>query len=213
MFMRGISALAVERPNVIRRPQTISLWDGLPLDMEFRGKHFTAFVSIEILEALGTTGPNSQPTHQEYLAIFDNHREAVINGIRVAFERGVWSRGHQHLRVRSIDVRELVPPDAWDQLVIADPEIMRGSPVFAGTRVPIKFVLSALAAGSSLEKVRSDYPFVTEAHVEAARKYAQEHPPSTTHTTQSSVPSSWKLKSREVRPRPRATCALPGRHR
>lgn len=49
MFMRGISALAVERPNVIRRPQTISLWDGLPLDMEFRGKHFTAFVSIEIL--------------------------------------------------------------------------------------------------------------------------------------------------------------------
>lgn len=43
----------------------------------------------------------------------------------------------------------------------------------------------------------SDYPIVTEAHVEAARKYKQEHP-RTEDSTPQTVPSSWKLKSRQV---------------
>jgi hypothetical protein len=48
-----------------------------------------------------------------------------------------WSRDHQQLRVRAIDVQDLVPDDEWDQLVTANPKVMGGMPVFAGSRVPI----------------------------------------------------------------------------
>ena len=61
----------------------------------------------------------------------------IAVGIRVAFDRGVtWSHDHQQLRVRAIDVRDLVPHNEWDQLVTANPKVMGGAPVFAGSRAP-----------------------------------------------------------------------------
>ena len=38
------------------------------------------------------------------------------------------------------------------QIVHSDPEILGGTPVFVGTRVPVKNLLDYLAAGDSLEK-------------------------------------------------------------
>jgi hypothetical protein len=66
--------LAGDRPNVIRRPQTMSAWDGLPLEVEFRGRRFTAFISTEILEDLAEIPGDARPTHPEYLQIFDRFR-------------------------------------------------------------------------------------------------------------------------------------------
>lgn len=62
-------------------------------------------------------------------------------------------------------------------LVESDPGILRGTPVFIGSRVPITNVLDSLAAGISLERLQESYPFLTPAHVRAARLYVQEHPP------------------------------------
>jgi uncharacterized protein (DUF433 family)/DNA-binding transcriptional regulator YiaG len=193
--------LVIDRPNLIRRPQAMSVWDGLPLDLEFRGRRFTALISVEILEVLGEIARDAKPTLPEYLQIFDAHRAAILDGVRVAFERSAtWSRDQQQLRVRSVDIRPLVPPEQWNQLVTVDPDVMGGLPVFSGTRVPIDFVLSMLASGSSLDDVRSAYPSVTSAHVEAARQFAQERP-RTADPTPRRVPDSWKLKSRRVRKR------------
>jgi uncharacterized protein (DUF433 family) len=102
--------------------------------------------------------------------LFDRFRGAILDGVRVAFEHGVtWSRDHQQLRVRAIDIRDLVPDDEWDQLVTANPKVMGGMPMFAGSRVPIETVLSSLEADVDLEELKLSYPFLTPAHLDAAR--------------------------------------------
>lgn len=66
--------------------------------------------------------------------------------------------------------------DQADALVTTDPEIMAGVPVFSGTRVPISTVLSSLASGIDLDRLKASYPFLTEAHIESAKVYEAVHP-------------------------------------
>lgn len=47
------------------------------------------------------------------------------------------------------------------QLITVDPEIHSGTPVFAGTRVPVKTLFDHLEAGHSLEVFLSDFPSVS----------------------------------------------------
>lgn len=42
----------------------------------------------------------------------------------------------------------------------ADPEIMSGTPVFVGTRVPVHTLIDHLASGVSLDEFLSDFPTV-----------------------------------------------------
>ena len=45
--------------------------------------------------------------------------------------------------------------------VISDPEIMGGTPVFAGTRVPVRILFEHLEAGDSLDVFLEDFPMVS----------------------------------------------------
>ena len=47
------------------------------------------------------------------------------------------------------------------QLISVDPEIHSGTPVFAGTRVPIKTLFDHLEGGDSLEVFLDDFPSVS----------------------------------------------------
>jgi uncharacterized protein (DUF433 family) len=47
-----------------------------------------------------------------------------------------------------------------DQLVEVDPEKMSGTPVFTGTRVPIRNLFDYLEGGDSLEVFLDDFPTV-----------------------------------------------------
>lgn len=47
------------------------------------------------------------------------------------------------------------------RLVTIDPEVHSGTPVFAGTRVPIKTLFDHLEAGDSLEVFLDDFPSVS----------------------------------------------------
>jgi uncharacterized protein (DUF433 family) len=47
------------------------------------------------------------------------------------------------------------------QLIATDPEIHSGTPVFRGTRVPIKTLFDHLEAGDSLEVFLGDFPSVS----------------------------------------------------
>ena len=49
------------------------------------------------------------------------------------------------------------------QLISVDPEIHSGTPVFAGTRVPIKTLFDHLEAGEPLEVFLDDFPSVSRA--------------------------------------------------
>jgi uncharacterized protein (DUF433 family) len=45
-------------------------------------------------------------------------------------------------------------------VVVIDPEILGGEPVFAGTRVPIKNLTDYLAGGDTLDEFLEDFPSV-----------------------------------------------------
>ncbi len=47
------------------------------------------------------------------------------------------------------------------EIVSVRPDVMHGTPVFAGTRVPIQALLDYLEAGESLDEFLDDYPSVT----------------------------------------------------
>ena len=46
-------------------------------------------------------------------------------------------------------------------VVSRDTEVLRGTPVFVGTRVPIKILFDHLEAGDSLEVFLDDFPSVS----------------------------------------------------
>ena len=54
------------------------------------------------------------------------------------------------------------------ELISADPTVMHGQAVLAGTRVPVSVILDCLAAGMTAEEILAEYPVVTVAGVRAA---------------------------------------------
>jgi uncharacterized protein (DUF433 family) len=48
-----------------------------------------------------------------------------------------------------------------DQILIRDQDILGGTPVFTGTRVPVDTLIAHLKAGDSLEKFLADFPSVS----------------------------------------------------
>ena len=51
------------------------------------------------------------------------------------------------------------------RLIISDPQILDGTPVFAGTRVPVKNLTDCLEAGDSIDDFLEDFPSVSRAQV------------------------------------------------
>lgn len=46
-------------------------------------------------------------------------------------------------------------------IIHSDPEILGGTPVFVGTRVPVQALIDYLKAGRSLDEFLDDFPSVT----------------------------------------------------
>jgi uncharacterized protein (DUF433 family) len=63
---------------------------------------------------------------------------------------------------------------ALEAVVHSDPEILGGTPVFLGTRVPVKTLLDYLAAGDTLEKFLDHFPSVSREQAVAALEVAKD---------------------------------------
>ena len=50
-------------------------------------------------------------------------------------------------------------------VVVRNPEILSGTPVFAGTRVPVKNLTDYLEGGSTIDEFLDDFPSVKRAQV------------------------------------------------
>jgi uncharacterized protein (DUF433 family) len=50
--------------------------------------------------------------------------------------------------------------------VSVDPEVMSGTPVFTGTRVPVQTLIDHIEAGLTMDDFREGFPSVTEAQIE-----------------------------------------------
>jgi uncharacterized protein (DUF433 family) len=57
------------------------------------------------------------------------------------------------------------------EMISADPRVMHGQAVIAGTRVPVSVILDCLAAGMSAKEITAEYPTVTVPGVRAAAAY------------------------------------------
>ena len=59
-------------------------------------------------------------------------------------------------------------------VVHSDPEIMSGTPVFVGTRVPLQHLIDYLAGGDSLDEFLRQFPSVRREQAQAALVLARE---------------------------------------
>lgn len=59
------------------------------------------------------------------------------------------------------------------QLITSSPDVMGGTPVFAGTRVPVQTLLDYLKAGESIDDFLEGFPTVTRAQVIAFLEEAE----------------------------------------
>ena len=61
-----------------------------------------------------------------------------------------------------------------EQIITSSPDVMGGTPVFAGTRVPVQTLLDYLKAGESIDDFLEGFPTVTRKQVIAFLEEAEE---------------------------------------
>jgi uncharacterized protein (DUF433 family) len=66
-------------------------------------------------------------------------------------------------------VKDSVPAE----IVVKDPDILGGTPVFRGTRVPFQALLDYLEGGQTLDEFLDDFPTVSREAAVAALEFAR----------------------------------------
>lgn len=84
------------------------------------------------------------------------------------------------------------------QLVTVEPDVMGGESVFSGTRVPIDIVLASVDSGVDMARLKASYPFLTDAHIDAARIYQSVNPRRGRPRRLSDLNPSWKVIDRKT---------------
>lgn len=68
----------------------------------------------------------------------------------------------------------MLTTDAIAQLIHRDPEIMGGTPVFRGTRVPVRSLLDWLEGGYPLDEFLDNFPTVNSEQAKAVLQLAND---------------------------------------
>jgi uncharacterized protein (DUF433 family) len=71
----------------------------------------------------------------------------------------------------SVEKERIMP--ANKDVIVRDPEILGGTPVFRGTRVPFKNLLDYLEGGHTLDEFLDEFPTVTREAAIAALEHAK----------------------------------------
>jgi uncharacterized protein (DUF433 family) len=67
-------------------------------------------------------------------------------------------------------------PERIETMVHSDPEIMAGTPVFRGTRIPVYLIADMMEQGTPINEILEGYPSLTRDTVEYASVFATLHP-------------------------------------
>jgi len=59
------------------------------------------------------------------------------------------------------------------EVIISDKEILGGTPVFAGTRVPVKNLFDYLEAGDSIEDFLNDFDYILHEHAVTILEFSE----------------------------------------
>lgn len=60
-----------------------------------------------------------------------------------------------------------------NQIIVSDPDILNGTPVFVGTRVPVKNLFDYLEAGDSVDRFLADFDYIPKESVLVVLKYSE----------------------------------------
>jgi uncharacterized protein (DUF433 family) len=128
-------------------------------------------------------------------------QRAATAGQRIDLKRLTFDEGVVHVDFAGflravIDARKQLAGS--EKLIVSDDDILGGEPVFKGTRVPVRQVAAALAAGESNQQVRDAYPAINQAMLAAAPAWARAHPARGRPPGVASAITGAKLKSRRV---------------
>ena len=90
------------------------------------------------------------------------------------------------------------------EMVVEDPEMLRGTPVLRGTRIPVYDIAAAVGAGQSAARLKAAYPDLDDDRIALASLYAEANPPRGRPPTRDRADAGLKLLSeRKVARRPR----------
>jgi uncharacterized protein (DUF433 family) len=62
----------------------------------------------------------------------------------------------------------------WKETITADPDVMVGKPVIAGTRLTVEFIVERLADGWSEDELVQNYPGLNREQIHACLAFAAE---------------------------------------
>jgi uncharacterized protein (DUF433 family) len=68
------------------------------------------------------------------------------------------------------------------KVIHSDPDILNGTPVFVGTRVPVQNLIDCLEAGDTLDDFLNSFPTVEKEQAVAALEIAREALESSSHS-------------------------------
>jgi uncharacterized protein (DUF433 family) len=63
-----------------------------------------------------------------------------------------------------------------ENIIVEDPETMRGTPIYRGTRIPVELIADMLNQGASIEDILDGYPALDREKVGLASLYVQAFP-------------------------------------
>ena len=59
-----------------------------------------------------------------------------------------------------------------EAMIVADPNVMMGKPIVAGTRITVELILDKLAAGESVEQILDAHPRLSREAISTAVEFA-----------------------------------------
>jgi uncharacterized protein (DUF433 family) len=78
--------------------------------------------------------------------------------------------------VRRTVKQQLVRLKKAQQMAVSSPEVMQGTPVYRGTRIPVELVAEMLSGGASVDEILDGYPALEREKVELAPLYIRAFP-------------------------------------
>lgn len=63
-----------------------------------------------------------------------------------------------------------------ESIIVVDPETMRGTPVYRGTRIPVELIADMLNQGASIDEILEGYPALDREKIELAPLYVRAFP-------------------------------------
>jgi len=97
----------------------------------------------------------------------EKERLAIAEGTALQIELGTARRKVERQLNRLARLR---------QMVVCDPGIMTGTPVFKGTRIPVDLVAGMLAHGATVEEILEGYPTLSGEKINMAPLYLRAFP-------------------------------------